>query len=112
VIRYLLVLFVPLLLFSCSYKKAEFEKSSGKYNKIKAGEKFCIDLPEDHKTKYYWGVKHEYDKKVVSYIASIFHGTYVEFSFEGVTPGKTEVTFYLSGYNEVKDTKTFLIEVE
>ncbi|MGZ3904451.1 MAG: hypothetical protein ACXVC6_12195 [Bacteroidia bacterium] len=97
---------------SCSYKKVEFEKSTGKYNKVKSGEKFCVDLPEDHKTNYYWGVKHDYDKKSVSYIASIFHGTYVEFSFEGLAPGKTEITFSKTGYNELKDTKTFLIEVE
>lgn len=103
---------LALMAVSCSYKKVEFEKSTGKYNKVKAGEKFCVDLPEDHKTNYYWGVKHDYDKKSVSYIASVFHGTYVEFNFDALAPGKTEITFSLSGYNEVKDTKTFLIEVE
>jgi predicted secreted protein len=112
-VKYLLALCLPLfLLFSCSYQKLEFEKASGKYNKIKSGENFRISLPEDHKTKFYWGIQHEYDKKTISYIASIFHGTYVDFNFEALAPGKTEITFNLNGYNEVKETKTFLIEVE
>lgn len=110
--RFLSVLFLSALLVSCSYQKLEFEKESGKYNKVKAGKKFCIDLPEDHKTKYYWGIKHDYDKKTISYITSIFHGTYVEFSFEALSLGKTEITFYFSGYKDIAQTKTFLVEVE
>jgi predicted secreted protein len=110
--RILLLLIPVFLLLSCSYQKLEFEKESGKYNKVKAGKKFCIDLPEDHKTKYYWGIKHEYDKKVISYITSIFHGTYVEFNFEALSPGKTEITFYFAGYQDIAQTKTFLVEVE
>jgi len=99
-------------LASCSYQKLEFEKESGKVNKVKVGEKFCISLPEDHKTNYYWTITHDYNLRYISYIASVFHGTTVEFNFEAVRKGKTDITLHLSGYNEVKETKKFPVKVE
>ena len=109
----LITCLLTMLLVSCSYKKVEFEKGSNHVNKVKAGEKFFISLPEDHKTsKYYWGVSHDYDKKAISYIQSIFHGKTVEFNFEAIAKGKTEINFSLNGYQDVKETKTFVVEVE
>ncbi|HWY38857.1 MAG TPA: hypothetical protein VNY73_09880 [Bacteroidia bacterium] len=109
---YLFLLMLLVSLSSCSYQKLEFEKASGKYNKVKTGKRFCVSLPEDHKTKFYWGVIHDYDKKVVSYMTSVFHGETVEFNFEALAPGKTEIVFSLNGYNETKETRSFLVEVE
>ena len=97
---------------SCSYNQAQFEKQSGKVNKVRSGEKFYVSLPEDHKTKYYWGVNHDYNKNTISYIASVFHGTTVEFNFEGLKPGKTEITFFMYSYQDTSQTKTYVIEVE
>ncbi len=99
-------------LYSCSYQKLEFEKKSGKTNVVKAGEIFCISLPEDHKTKYYWGVTHDYNKKVLSYITSSFHGKTVAFNFETIAKGKTKITFFLYSYRDTSQTKTFVVEVE
>ena len=110
---YLFLAFLLIVSFySCSYQKLEFEKQSGKTNSVKAGEKFCVSLPEDHKTKYYWSVNHDYDKKVLSYINSVFHGKTVEFNFEAPAKGKTEITFFLNSYKDTTQTKTFLLEVE
>lgn len=109
---FLSLCFLLLGLSSCSYKKLEFEKASGKVNKVEKGDRFSISLPEDHKTPFYWTISHDYDRKVLSYIRSSFHGTTVEFSFDAIRKGKTEITLALSGYQETKDTKTFVIEVE
>ena len=97
---------------SCSYPQLEFEKPDGKYNFVKKGKKFCVSLPEDHTTKYLWSVSHTYNKSTISYIQSVFHGKTVEFNFEAIKPGKTEMTFYLYSNKDTSEVKSFLVEVE
>ncbi len=109
---YCVVCIIAVLLLSCSYQKIEFEKQSRKTNTVKKGDKFCVSLPEDHTTLYLWSVNHDYDRKTISYIQSVFHGKTVEFNFEATNKGKTEITFYLYSFKDTSQVKTFLVEVE
>ena len=106
-------LLIPVLaLAACSHRQIEFEKSSGQINKVKAGEKFRISLPEDHSTKYLWTLKKDIPNTRVDYMGSVFHGTYVDFNFEAVGKGREELELYLYCSRDTADIKTYLVEVE
>jgi predicted secreted protein len=103
------------LLASCSNPALEFEKASGKFNRIKNGQKFSVLLPEDHTTHYYWTLKDSYDRNKVQYMGSVFHGQnskQVEFRFQAAQSGRTELGFQLFSYRDTAEVKTFLVEVE
>ncbi|HXB38916.1 MAG TPA: protease inhibitor I42 family protein [Bacteroidia bacterium] len=100
------------LLVSCGYKKIEIEKQSGRVNKVRKGDKFCISLPEDHNTKYLWTLKKDIPVNKVDYMGSVFHGTYTDFNFIAVGKGQEELTLYLYSARDTSAIKTFLVEVE
>ena len=110
--RLIIFTLAVILLSACGYKKIEFEKQSGQVNKVKAGEKFCISLPEDHNTKYLWAMKKNSSEGKVDYMGSVFHGTYVDFNFVAVSAGQGELTFYLYCAKDTAQVKTFLVGVE
>lgn len=111
-VRLLIFSFLLTLATACSYPKLEFEKESGKVNKVKKGEKFRISLPEDHSTMYLWTLKKDIPTTRVDYQGSVFHGTYVDYNFNAVRKGTEELTLYLYSPKDTSQIKTFIVEVE
>jgi len=100
---------------ACASKEAEFEKSSGKTNKFKVGEKFKINLTEDHTKDGLWSVGNTHDNNVVEYINSVFHSTdggNVDFNFEAKSKGKTEILLNKSIALDTLQKASFVIEIE
>lgn len=107
-----LLCFSLFFMASCNYEKLEFEKASGKVNTIETGKKFRISLPEDHNTRFLWALQKDIPHTVVQYMGSVFHGTYVDFNFEAVAPGRQELGLYLYSAKDTTDKKVFVVEVE
>lgn len=100
---------------ACTSKEAEFEKSSGKTNKFKVGDKFKISLPEDHTKDGLWSIGNTHDKKMLEYINSVFHsndGGSVDFNFEAIGKGKTEIQLNKSMALDTMQKVNFVIEIE
>jgi predicted secreted protein len=107
-------LIFTLFLFGCSYKKIEFDTKRGKTNTVKAGDKFRISLSENHQQNYYWSLRHNSNKKAVDYLGSVFHGDKsgdVDFNFEALQAGETEISLNLNHYNESMSSVTYRITV-
>jgi predicted secreted protein len=103
-----------LLLGACSHKKVEFDTKSGKTNTVLVGKKFTVTLIENHSKNYYWSLKQNSNKKAVDYWGSVFHGDKsgeVDFNFEALQAGTTQLTFNLNHYKDTTETKVFKIEV-
>jgi len=111
-VRWIIFLLITLSFWDCSYPEVKLEKQGGQVNKVKAGEKFRISLPEDHNTKYLWTLKKDIPTTYVDYMGSVFHGTYVDYNFTAVRPGKEELTLYLYSPRDTAEIKTFVVEVE
>jgi predicted secreted protein len=109
--RLVIYFICAVLLSACSYTKIEFEKESGKVNKLSVGQKFRVSLPEDHKSQYLWGLKTTPGRNA-EYINSVFHGTYVDFNFTALSPGSQDLTFYLYRARDTSLVKTFVVTVE
>ncbi len=110
--RLIILIFLTLFIGSCSLQKVENEKGSGRANKVKAGSKFRISVPEDHSTMYLWTLKKDIPTNKVDFMGSVFHGTYVDFNFEAMRPGTEELSLYLYSPKDTSQVKTFVVEVE
>jgi hypothetical protein len=98
----------------CSYKRVEFDSKSGKTNTVKTGAKFRVTLLENHEKNYYWTLKQISNQTAVSYLGSTFHGDKsgeVDFNFESLQAGETEISLTLFHYNDSTETKVFKVEV-
>jgi hypothetical protein len=114
-----ILFFFPLLLamLACSSsQEVEFEKSSGLANKVKAGSRFHINLPEDHKVgSGLWSVDQDFDTKVLGYVNSMYtaaDGGSVDFNFEALEKGRTEIHLTQSFARDTLQRSTFIVEVE
>ncbi|MCD6066348.1 MAG: hypothetical protein K0S33_1174 [Bacteroidetes bacterium] len=112
-----LLLILPLFLFACSSsQEVEYEKTSGKSNVVKAGSRFHINLSEDHKVgSGLWSVKQDFDPKVISYVNSVYNsdnGGSVDFNFEAIDKGKTEIHLCQSFARDTIQTASFVVEVQ
>ena len=112
----LLALSVFLFLISCTNRKeAEFEKKSGKVNTFKIGDKFYINLSEDHSKDGLWSIGNTHNNKTIEYINSVYHSTNegnVDFNFEAKETGKTEIKFNKSIALDTMETAVFVVEVK
>lgn len=98
---------------SCSNSKT-INLESPQENELKPGEKFTIELPENHTTGYLWQLEKSYNSEQVDYMNSVWHGNDkgVYFNFKTSEKGKTELHFSLIKYKDTLDTKTFIIDVK
>ncbi len=110
--RLIIFVFLSTFLVSCSLPKLEFEKASGKVNKVEKGKEFRISLPEDHSTMYLWTLKKDVNANKIDYMGSVFHGEYVDFNFTALRKGKEELTLYLYSPRDTAQVKTFVVEIE
>ncbi len=107
-------LFFAFFTGACSYKKVEFDTKSGKTNTVKVGEKFVINLIENHEKNFYWLMKENSNKLSVDYQGSSFHGDKsgeVSFVFKAMQAGEAEFKFTLNHYNDSTDSKVFKVKV-
>ena len=112
-----IIYFFPLLLFvACSLPEAEFEKSTGKVNKVKAGSRFFINLSESHEVgSGLWSLGNNHDRKIVNYLGSAYkseNGGSVNFNFEALEQGKTEINLVQTFARDTLQTSSFVVEVE
>jgi predicted secreted protein len=114
--KYLPHVISVLFFCSCSSHKLEFEKSTGKVNEVVSGKPFHINVPEDHASGYSWSVEPgSFDENIIIYMGSVYHSTEkgsVDFNFEAVKPGKTEIRIFLRMHKDTSTTKYFLLEVK
>jgi hypothetical protein len=113
----LLYYFIPLVFIGCSSStEVAFEKTTGKTNTVQEGKRFHINLSEDHKVgSGLWSVKSDFDDKVVSYVNSIYHsdgGGSVDFNFEAIQKGKTEIHLCQSFARDTIQTASFIVDVK
>lgn len=96
----------------CSYQRAD--KVAPLENSFKAGEKFCVNLPENHTTGYMWQINNSFDNNVLDYYGSVFRGNEkgVDFNFTALQKGKTSLTFYLIKYRDTSEVKQYIIDVK
>jgi predicted secreted protein len=110
--KLLSIIFLFVLLSSCSYKQAT--KESPAENEFNIGEPFRITLPENHTTGYMWQINNNYDSKILDYYGSVFHGNEkgVDFNFKTLAQGKSTVNFALIKYQDTLEIKQFVINVK
>src|ERR1700740_1025947 len=112
-----LLFLIPLFAIACSSsKEVEFEKSTGKINTVEAGSRFHINLSEDHKVgSGLWSMGNKHDPKIVGYINSSFKsddGGSVDFNFEALAKGKTEIQLCQSFAMDIIQKVVFVVEVK
>lgn len=110
-----LIITFGLFLFACASPQIQQDKKTGKTNEVKSGKPFHVNLPEDHSTGYMWSLSQNYDKRIIEYINSVYHSTdkgNVDFNFEALLPGKTEVNLILRKHTDTSEIKSFIIEVK
>lgn len=113
--KFIYLIAIIALFNACTSKEAEFEKSSGKTNKFKVGEKFKINLAEDHTKDGLWSIGNTHDKTMIEYVNSVFHsndGGSVDFNFEAKAKGKTEIQLNKSMALDTMLRASFIIEIE
>lgn len=97
---------------SCSYH--QIDKEAPAINVVKTGQKFRINLPENHTSGYTWQLSKPEGFDHVSYINSVWHGNEkgVDYNFEAMSKGKNTLHFSLIKYNDTSAVKQFIVEVE
>lgn len=115
-LKFLLLLF-PLAFMACSDStEVNFEKSTGKVNKVAEGSRFHITASEDHKVgSGLWSMTNDFDNTIVGYVNSQYNsdeGGSVDFNFEAIKKGTTEVTICQSFARDTIQRMTFIVEVE
>lgn len=99
------------LLFSCRYPEAG--KRAPAVNEISSGEKFRINLPEDHTTGYTWQLVQDYDRNVVSQLNEVWHGNTkgIDFNLQGGAAGQTTLTFVSRKFTDTSDIQHFIVKI-
>jgi hypothetical protein len=75
---------ISLLFAGCRYDRIEDECPH--VNEVRAGAKFMVNLPEDHRSGYLWQLSGDYDKKILEQLNSVWHGEArgVDFNFRAL----------------------------
>lgn len=107
-------LFFFLVLFSSCTSRIEINQPSPAINKIKSGEKFFINLPENHAEYFTWRLSDDHNKNLIEDINSVWHGNEkgVIYHFTAKKPGVDTLKFTQYKYNEVSKNTSFIVKVE
>lgn len=110
--KFNLILFSTIILFSCNKQRTFDGSSIGSVN-VSVGEKFRINLPEDHTTGYTWQLNDTYDKAITDHYNSVWEGNKngVMFYFVAAKKGKTILNFTSRKYDDVNSIKELTITV-
>ena len=104
--------FCILLTASCS--DPILNKSFPAINETKAGEKFIVNLPENHTEGESWKMDENRKTIFVEMSSSVWHGNEkgVYFHFNALKPGIDTLSFSLNKYNDIQKVSRFIIEVK
>jgi hypothetical protein len=106
-----LKLILPVLCFSaCRYK--EIDQAFPKKNEVKLGEKFSVNLPENHNQYENW-VLQESNFKAIDFLNPVWHGNEkgIDFNFKGKAKGVDTLYFVLRKYTDTIDSKKIIVSV-
>ena len=106
-------LFAAILgLVSCGSPAIELESPA--VNKVEAGKKYHIQLPEDHQTGYTWQLSDGYDKHMINLMNVVWHGPEkgVLFHLSTLASGQTTLTFVSRKYNDTNAVKCYIVKIE
>lgn len=109
----LLLLLTFLLLTSCSNRTVN--KTFPAVNDVKVGEKFIVNLPEDHTLGESWKFDEDHhDKTVIETGNAVWHGNEkgIYFNFIATKVGNDTLNFSLNSYNKVTKFSRFVIQVQ
>ncbi len=102
-----------LLLSSCSQKKVD--KSFPQVNTFKMGEKFIVNLPENHSDGEAWKFDEDHhNANILETGNAIWHGNEkgIYFNFTALKPGMDTLSFALNTYNKSSKFSRFVVEVK
>ena len=101
-----------ILLSSCSY--TEVGKPLPEINSVKNGEKFFINLPENHAESFMWKLSDDYNKNLIEQVNAVWHGNEkgVDYHFKAKQSGQDTLNFTLYKYNEVSKYLSFVVKVQ
>lgn len=103
-----------LWLAACNSISVEVKKEAPAANHVKKGEKFFINLPEDHSEFFLWRMDDKHNKACVDYMSSVWHGNEkgVNYNFEALTAGTDTLNFKQFKYNDEVKFVSFIVVVE
>jgi predicted secreted protein len=112
--NFILIFFVIILLAifqACSLK--EVKKNFPDINQVPVGEKFRINLPENHTDGYTWSLRDDYNKNVLANSNTVWHGNTkgLDFNFQALAAGQTTLTFVKRRYTDTADFKQFIVQI-
>src|SRR5690606_31183745 len=110
--RTLLIFSSILLIFNaCSYNA--LREPAPFVHVLGTGEKFRINLPENHIRDEWWTLETEYDKHVVKSLGPAWHGNEkgIDFNFVAGKPGTTALRFTKRKLKEITDTAVFFVKI-
>ena len=101
-------------LCSCSSFTVEVKKEAPEVNLVKKGDKFYINLPEDHSQQFMWRINDHHNKKCIDHMNSVWHGNEkgVNYNFEALAPGTDTLNFKQFKYNDEVKFVSFIVKVE
>jgi hypothetical protein len=81
-------------------------------NTIKSGEKFCVNLPENHDQHENW-ILQDYSYHSARLINPVWHGNEkgIDFNFIAENKGTDTLTFVLRKYQDTLETRRFIVKV-
>ncbi len=97
--------------FSC--RLPEIKQQSPQVNMLEPGQKFRINLPEDHRTGYTWQLNDEYDKNQVERLNELWHGNEkgVDFNLKTLTAGQTTLTFVKRKFTDTSEIRHYIVKI-
>lgn len=109
----LAVLILQFLLVSCRPKALELESPA--INEVKAGDKFRVNLPEDHTDGYTWQLNSdELNRAQIQELNAVWHGTKkgIDFNFKALAAGQQTLTFVKRKYIDTLSVKSFIVKIK
>ncbi|MBS1652963.1 MAG: hypothetical protein JSU07_13235 [Bacteroidetes bacterium] len=103
-----------LMQISCN-STAVINKETPLENEVILGQKFKINLPENHQaSKFTWCLADDYNKAIIKEINTVWRGNNngVDFVFESTEKGKTILKFNSRFYKDTSEVKSFIISVK
>ncbi|MES2681295.1 MAG: protease inhibitor I42 family protein [Bacteroidota bacterium] len=109
---YRFVLFLVITLFAACRPQVITEEAPI-VNEVRAGEKFRINLPEDHSTGYGWQLNPDFDNTVVQHLNAVWHGKEkgIDFNFKALSVGQVTFTLINRKYTDTSGTRFFVVKI-
>jgi predicted secreted protein len=106
-----LLIIVTVFLISCRYKQVK--ERAPRVNTVNAGEKFMINLPENHNDGYTWQLQQSYNTEVVNTVNEVWHGNDkgLDVNLWAVAAGQTTLTFVKRKYRDTSEIRQYIVKI-